>query len=93
MQVIIKHKLHIALSKNISYPVPMNIINKLIDHYGNAYRTAKALGISHQRFYLWQSAGFIPFRNGKMVEEKTAGLVKAVEIWEEASKALAKKVE
>lgn len=91
MQVIIKHKLHIVLSKNISYSLPMNIINKLINHYGNPYRTAKALGISHQRFYLWQTAGFIPFKNGKMVEEKTAGLVKAVEIWEEAAAGMIKK--
>lgn len=64
----------------------MKVIDKVIQHFGTAYKFAKALGVNTQQVYFWKRKGFIPFKRGKEIEELTEGNVKAIEIWEEAGK-------
>ena len=61
-------------------------IDKVISHFGSAYKAAQALGVKHQQFYSWQKNGFIPFKRGKDIEAVTGGAIKAIEVWESAGK-------
>lgn len=62
------------------------VIDRVIDHFGNAYKASEALGIKHQQFYAWIAKGYIPFKRGNDIERITDGTIKAIEIWEEAGK-------
>ena len=64
----------------------MNPLDKLISLYYNQTECAKALGITPQRLTNWIIKGFIPYKNGAMVEEKTNGKVKASAIYSYAGK-------
>ena len=62
------------------------IIDRITDYFGTAYKAAKALNITHQQYYFWQSKGKIPFKHGKNIEQATNGKITAMEVWEEAGK-------
>lgn len=64
----------------------MEPLNKLLEIYGNKAECARALGITPQRLNAWFTKGFIPYKNGDMVQEKTKGKVKASAVWQAASK-------
>lgn len=64
----------------------MKVIDKVIQHFGTAYKFAKALGVTTQQVYFWKQKGFIPFKRGAQIEQLTNGYIKAIEIWEEAGK-------
>lgn len=61
-------------------------IERVIEYFGNAYKTANALNIKHQQFYAWIKQGYIPFKRGAQIEQLTNGDIKAIEVWEEAGK-------
>ena len=64
----------------------MKVIDKVIEHFGTAYKLAKALDVPTQQVYFWKQKGFIPFKRGKEIERITNGAVKSIEIWEEAGR-------
>lgn len=64
----------------------MNILERLVDKYENAYRAAKVIGVSPQLFHNWQDQGYIPFKRGEQVEKATGGFIKASEVYIEAAK-------
>lgn len=65
----------------------MNIIEKLLEPYENIFQAEKALGYSHQLLHIWRKNGWIPFKRGKEIEERTKGRITANEVWEAAAKA------
>ena len=64
----------------------MDIIKKLILHFGSINKASKALGISRQHFQIWQRAGFIPFKRGLDVQAATNNAITAMEVYEAAAK-------
>lgn len=64
----------------------MNPLDKLIDLYDNKAECASALGITPQRLNGWLKQGFIPYRNGYLVQENTKGKIKASAVWQAASR-------
>jgi hypothetical protein len=64
----------------------MNPLDKLLALYYNNKACAKALEISEGRLANWVVKGFIPYKNGEMIEKKTGGKVPASSIYQHASK-------
>ena len=64
----------------------MELIQLLINHYGSVAKASRAMGVSRQHFESWVRQGFISFKYGYTVEEKTGGMIKAIDIWEAAAK-------
>jgi hypothetical protein len=64
----------------------METINKLLELYDNKADCARALGITPQRLNAWIQQGYIPYKNGDLVQEKTKGKIKATLVWQSASK-------
>lgn len=62
------------------------IIDKVTEHFGSSYSTAKNIGITPQLYYSWQKKGFIPFKYGKRIEAITNGIITAMDIWQEAGR-------
>lgn len=65
----------------------MNIVEKVIDYFGNQEETIKGLNISRQLLDIWIRQKFIPFKRGEFIEHKTDGCIKRLEVWESAAKA------
>lgn len=59
-------------------------INKVTEHFGTAYKAAKAIGVTHQQYHFWQKQGFIPAGRGRQIERLTSGAVTANEVYIEA---------
>jgi len=70
----------------------MTPLEKLLDMQGSGSRAqqisqaAIMLGKSRQVVEIWAGKGVIPFRNGDLIEEKTGGAIKAMEVWEAAAR-------
>lgn len=64
----------------------MNPLTKLINMYYNQRVCAEELGIPQTTLSGWIKKGFIPYKNGAMVEEKTNGKIKADAIYQYAAK-------
>lgn len=77
----------IKLCFNLAMKNETKVIDRVIDHFGNAYQASIALNIKHQQFYSWIAKGYIPFKRGYDIEKATGGAIKASEIWEDAGKA------
>lgn len=65
----------------------LTAIEQLIELYGNASQAAHALLVDRQLIEIWVRQGYIPFLRGQFIEDKTEGKIKAVKVWEDASKA------
>jgi len=59
-------------------------IEQLIGLYDNISAAARELGVKRQTLQLWKRQGFIPYKMGSTIEEKTAGQIKATDIWQAA---------
>ncbi len=63
----------------------MKATDKLVKHYGGKGKAAAALGVHRQTFYLWDKNG-IPVGKAFAVEKDSGGVVKATQIFREASR-------
>jgi hypothetical protein len=63
----------------------METIDKLLALYDNKAECARALGITPQRLNTWIKQGFIPYKNGDLIQDKTKGRIKASLVWQSAS--------
>jgi adenine specific DNA methylase Mod len=63
-------------------------IDRVIEHFGTAYKAAIAIGVKHQQMYDWKKKGFIPFKRGMQIEQLTDGAIKATEIWNDAGRSV-----
>lgn len=61
-------------------------IDKLIQLYGNITEAAKAIGESRQTVQFWVDKGYIPYRQGPNIAEKTGGKITAIDVWQSASR-------
>lgn len=56
-------------------------IERLLDLYDNLSIAARDLGIPRQQLHTWKRQGFIPYKRGPFIEEKTQGKIKAIEVY------------
>lgn len=61
-------------------------IERLLDLYDNVSAAARALDIPRQQLQSWKRQGFIPYKRGPFIEEKTGGKIKASEVYLSANR-------
>ena len=61
-------------------------VDKLVNLYPSISAASTELGISRQLIEMWVKRGFIPFKRGEYIEQKTGGKITRYEIWEAAGK-------
>ena len=61
-------------------------IEQLIEIFGNESKTAIALKMDRQVIHNWVKKGFIPYKNGKLIEEPTEGKIPGIHVWEDAAR-------
>ena len=69
----------------------MNPLDKLLNMYYNQRECAEQLDIPQTTLSNWKNKGFIPYRHGASIEEKTGGKIKATDIYKYAGKCLKEK--
>jgi len=62
----------------------MSALNKLLKLYDSKAACARSLEITPQKLNGWVKLGYIPFRHGRFIEDKTNKKVKAHEVWSSA---------
>jgi predicted site-specific integrase-resolvase len=65
----------------------MNPLDKLLNMYYNKRECAEQLGIPQTTLSGWISKGFIPYKNGKLIEQQTLGKITAYDVYKYAGKA------
>lgn len=64
----------------------MTLLDKLFAYFdGNKSETSRQLGQSRQTINNWCRQGYIPHKQGKLIEKRTKGHIKAIDVWEEAN--------
>jgi len=62
-------------------------LDSLIEYFGNISQSADALGVDRQVIQHWIKQGYIPWKRGELIEEKTNGVVTKRQVWEAAAAA------
>lgn len=65
----------------------MNPLDKLFDMYYNQSDCADQTKIPQTTLSGWKKKGFIPYKNGALVEQATGGKIKAYDVYKYAGKA------
>lgn len=61
-------------------------IERLLSLYDNVSHCARELGLKRQHIQLWIRQGYIPFKRGEFIEDKTNGVIKAADIYTAAAR-------
>lgn len=65
----------------------MTPLNRLLFMYGTPTYTARAMGIKNrQTIEGWIKQGYIPYKCATMVQNKTGGAIRNIDIWLEADR-------
>ena len=60
--------------------MPARIVDQVVGYFGNAHRTADAIGVAPITIRRWREVGFIPARYASSVERATDFTITADEV-------------